>query len=166
MDISQEKVIEVMKHYTDLSYKPYFAIGDVVVRIKDHLANWSNFERINMDDENARTKFLSIVISDDPYNALLRQSDERVEAFEMRNEDDYEDLIAREYIYSPKTDTQEIISDIDYYVSKMQAGKRNFKQGGRIDEKIMLPDTTSEYSHLKRVLNKQGYDITHNENKA
>ena len=163
MDISQEKVIEVMKHYTDLSYKPYFAIGDVVVRIKDHLANWSNFERINMDDENARTKFLSIVISDDPYNALLRQSDERVEAFEIRNEDDYEDLIAREYIYSPKTDTQEIISDIDYYVSKMQAGKRNFKQGGRIDEKIMLPDTTSEYSHLKRVLNKQGYDITHNE---
>jgi hypothetical protein len=163
MDISQAKIIEVMKNYTDLMYKPYFMIGDVVVRVKDHLANWNNFERINMDDENPPSKFLSIVIADDPNNSLLRQSNERVEEFEERNEDDFEDLIAREYIYNPQIDAQEIISDIDYYVSKMQAGKRNFKQGGRIDNPIMLPDTTSEYMHLKRVLNKQGYDITHNE---
>lgn len=160
MDASQQKIIEVMENYSDLIYKPYFMIGDVVVRIKDHIANWSNFERINMGGDDAPTKFLSIVIANDPNNSLLRKSNERIEEFELRNEDDYDDLIAREYIYAPNTDTQEIIGDIDYYVSKMQLGKTNFKRGGNLQEVIMLPDTTSHYGHLKRVLNNQGYDIT------
>jgi hypothetical protein len=154
-----DKVLEVIQNYSNEAYKPYFMVGDVVVRVKDHLANWNNFERINMDDENAPSKFLSIVIADDFNNALLRKSNERVEEFEERNEDDYEDLIAREYIYSPKTDAKEIISDIDFYISKMQQGKRNFALGGNLEKQIMLPDTNSKYAHLKSVLQKQGFDI-------
>lgn len=154
-----DKVLEVIQNYSNEAYKPYFMVGDVVVRVKDHLANWNNFERINMDDENPPSKFLSIVIADDFNNALLRKSNERVEEFEERNEDDYEDLIAREYIYSPNTDAKEIISDIDYYISKMQQGKRNFALGGNLEKEIMLPDTNSKYAHLKSVLKKQGFDI-------
>jgi hypothetical protein len=35
-----------------------------------------------------------------------------------------------------------------------------FEYGGKIENEIMLPDTTANYSHLKNVLNIQGYDIT------
>ena len=35
-----------------------------------------------------------------------------------------------------------------------------FEYGGKIENEIMLPDTTAKYSHLKNVLNIQGYDIT------
>jgi hypothetical protein len=158
-DLANEKVYEVIKGLGGNGVKPYFMVGDVVVRIKDHLANWSNFERINMEGENPPNKFLSIVIAEDPNNSLLRKSTERVEEFEDRNEDDFEDLIAREYVYSPKTDTQELITDINYYITKMQQGKRNFAVGGNLEKEIMLPDTQSRYAHLKGVLNKQGFDI-------
>ena len=158
-DLANEKVYEVIKGLGGNGVKPYFMVGDVVVRIKDHLANWSNFERINMEGENPPNKFLSIVIAEDPNNSLLRKSTERVEEFEDRNEEDFEDLIAREYVYSPKTDTQELITDINYYITKMQQGKRNFAVGGNLEKDIMLPDTQSRYAHLKGVLNKQGFDI-------
>jgi len=160
MDISQEKVIEVMKNYTDLMYKPYFSLGDVIVRIKDHLANWSNFERINMDGEAPYTKFLSIVIAKDSNNSLLRESDRRIEEFIERNEDDFDNLIAKEFIYDPSVPVDEIINDIDYYVSKMSQGKSNFAHGGTLQSReIMLPDTTAKYGHLRNVLNKQGFNI-------
>jgi hypothetical protein len=130
MDLSQERVLEVVKHYTDLAYKPYFMIGDVVVRIKDHLANWSNFEQYNMDNNAESYRFLSIVIAEDKNNGLLRESTQRLEDFEERMEYDNVDYIAREYIYSPETPAQEIITDIDFAISKMQQGKRNFEVGG------------------------------------
>jgi hypothetical protein len=152
-----DKVLEVIQNYSNEAYKPYFMVGNVVVRIKDHLANWNNFERINMGGDSSPTKFLSIVIANDPNNDLLRESNKRVESFEERNED--EDLIAREYIYSPTMDTDEIISDIDYYISKMQQGKTNFERGGNLEKEIMLPDSSAKYAHLKGVLKKQGFDI-------
>lgn len=157
--LANDKVYDIIKELGGNGVKAYFMVGDVVVRIKDHLANWSNFERINMEGENPPTKFLSIVIDDDPNNSLLRKSNERLEEFEIRNEDDYENLIAREYIYSPNMDTKEIVSDINFYIGKMQQGKTNFANGGNLEKEIMLPDTQSRYAHLKGVLNKQGFDI-------
>lgn len=155
MDLSQEKVLEVSNHYSE-GYSPYFIINGVVVRVKDHLANWSNFERINMDGENPPSKFISIVIAEDSTNALLRESNKRVEEFEIRNEDDYEDLIAREYIYSPETPSERIIEDIDFAISKMEQGKRNFARGGNLNKRISRGDcyqvastiALSNYEHI------------------
>ena len=157
----QNTLYDVLKNYTDLSGKQYFYKDGVFIRIKDHLAKWSNFESYNMDLDGVKDYYiLSIVIADDPNNALLRESDTRVEKFINDNEDDFDDLIAREYIYSPNTSAESIISDVDYYISKMSQGKRNFANGGALQNKeIMLPDTNSKYAHLKSVLQKQGFDI-------
>ncbi len=157
----QNTLYDVLKNYTDLSGKQYFYKDGVFVRIKDHLAKWSNFESYNMDLDGVKDYYiLSIVIADDPNNALLRESDTRVEKFINDNEDDFDDLIAREYIYSPNTSAESIISDIDYYISKMSQGKRNFANGGALQNKeIMLPDTTAKYAHLRNVLKQQGFDI-------
>jgi hypothetical protein len=157
----QNTLYDVLKNYTGLSGKQYFYKDGVFIRIKDHLAKWSNFESYNMDLDGVKDYYiLSIVIADDPNNALLRESDTRVEKFINDNEDDFDDLIAREYIYSTNTSAESIISDIDYYVSKMSQGKRNFANGGALQNKeIMLPDTTTKYAHLRNVLKQQGFDI-------
>jgi hypothetical protein len=157
----ENKLYDLVSHYTDLSGKPYFYKDGVLVRIKDHLANWSNFERINMDDGNDDTNyFLSIVIAKDPNNSLLRESDRRVEEFIERNEDDFDNLIAKEFIYDPSVPMEEIINDINYYISKMSQGKSNFANGGALQSReIMLPDTTAKYAHLRNVLKRQGFNI-------
>jgi hypothetical protein len=139
-----DKVYELTKHYTGLGLKPYFKVGDVTVRIKDHIANWDNTERYNIQDDDEEVKFLSIVIADDPSNRISRESTEKVEEFISKNERNHELVIAREYIYPPDAPLSEIIEDIDYYVSKMQAGKENFAKGGLTEHGLKRGDTIKD----------------------
>lgn len=139
--------------------KGYGNYQGVMLRIKDHIANWDNFYNYNLSWlENGENPYLLSIVINDEYNEPLtykygQESESRLEDFISEYQDKYPDLKAKEFVFGADSSIEDIIWTIEHEVNKINGTKR-FDKGGQT-ETLLSPNgkpsnLTPEQWHLVR----------------
>jgi len=136
LDAIKEKFLMPISWHSYIS--GYGTYKGVRLRIKDHIANWDNFYNYDLSWlENGENPYLLSIAINDEWNGGVwyknyEQSDINVDNFIANYQDEYPNLKAKELVFSSDSSIENIISEIEYEVEKMNRVD-SYKKGGQIN---------------------------------
>ncbi len=118
------KIYEITSHYVGSlrgnSTGGYYYYNGVMLRIKDHLANWNNFYEYNLQNmmEKFNPYYLSVVIDSNNSYKNQEKADINAENFVIEHLEEYPNLKANEIVFGESDSVEDIIYYIDRYLKQ------------------------------------------------